>query len=243
MSVDNSYAPKVYRDSGGNRIMIKTAGTTPGTIEGDAGEYTGLVSYQPIALDLPLGGAIGAEGKKLAPVMGNLTDGATPAAVSTKPIMAGLIGAYSLSTDHSSTYPVAAIAAQVSDGVTDDAVHGVVAYIDGDSGAVTAGAAFKVMSNNSTASSGFNFGVDLFGAAHDGYNAVSYRVADISLSGSVSASERLIIASGSAASDAAIVTQVGADATIADGSLYLSTGGTGAVYMKVSDAWVTITHA
>lgn len=172
MTVDATYTPKVYREHGGARIMIKTAGATPGTIEGDAGEYTGLVSYQPIAIDLPLGGAIGAAGKKLSPIMGNVIDPATPAAISTSPIVAGVIGAYSLSTNNASTYPSGAIAAQISDAVNDTTVNAIVAYIDGDSATTIANAAFKVMSNNSIAASGFHYGLDLQDAAHDGYQPV-----------------------------------------------------------------------
>ncbi len=133
---------------------------------------SGTGSYQPVAVDLKMGGAVGGEGKKLAPIMGHAIDLDTPATMTQKNIVGGVIGAYGVTAAQDSTYPVGAVLAQVSDGVNDADVNGVVAYIDGDSSTTVAGAAFKVKSNNSTAASGFNFGVDLQDAAHDGYQAV-----------------------------------------------------------------------
>jgi len=83
----------------------------------------------------------------------------------------GLIGAYNVTGTNASTYPVGAVLGEVGD-TTTTADGAVVAILGGDSGVTTAGAAFKVMSNNSTAASGFDFGLDLQDAAHDGYQPV-----------------------------------------------------------------------
>lgn len=55
--------------------------------------------------------------------------------------------------------------------------------------------------------------------------------------------DKTIIASGSAANDGAIVTAVGADADIADGSLYLQViDGQGVLYIKKNDVWTAFTN-
>jgi len=51
--------------------------------------------------------------------------------------------------------------------------------------------------------------------------------------------EPVVLAIGNAANDGAIVTEIGADAKFADGSLYLSTG-TGLLFQKRSDLWTNI---
>jgi len=56
--------------------------------------------------------------------------------------------------------------------------------------------------------------------------------------------DKTIIASGTATSDADIVTAVGADANIADGSIYLSsTDGGGALFVKIDDLWTAVVYA
>lgn len=56
--------------------------------------------------------------------------------------------------------------------------------------------------------------------------------------------DKTIIASGAAASDADIRTAVGADADIADGSLYMSVvDGTGKLFCKQNDVWTDISTA
>ena len=193
-------------------------------------------SFQLLGADLRLGGAVGGEGKKLAPIMGNVKDPTTVAAtaISTKPIVVGVLGAYSLTNAHASTYPVGAVGAQISDGVDDDAVHGFVAYIDGDSALTQAGAAFKVMHNNSVPSSGFKHGLDLSGASHDGYNAVSYREADIKL-----ASGGLIVSLDTA------ITANTTTTTLAAGTLGKTTHATGRASLFVSDGtkWQYLTNS
>ena len=98
----------------------------------------------------------------------------------TKNYIGGLIGHYNITGTNASTYPVGAVLGGIGD-TTTTADGAFVAYIDGDTGVTTAGAAFKVMNNNSTPGSGFSYGLDLSDEARDGYPAVSYGVADIRL--------------------------------------------------------------
>lgn len=58
------------------------------------------------------------------------------------------------------------------------------------------------------------------------------------------AGDKTIIAAGTATDDAGIITAVGADDAIADGSLYLSaTDGAGVLFIKKNDVWTAITTA
>lgn len=134
------------------------------------GEEQGAHSFQTVPADLvllPLAGSDdGGNPKYLAGVMGNVL--ADDALLNAANYLGGVIGAYSIPGAKATTYPAGAVLAQISDGVTD--VDGaVVAYIDGDGDVTTAGAAYKVRCNNSTPGSGFDFGLDLQDAAHDGY--------------------------------------------------------------------------
>lgn len=84
----------------------------------------------------------------------------------------------------------------------------------------------------------------------------SYTTAGISMDGATFAAldneiemrntvtgDKTVIASGSAADDAAMVAAVGADADIADGSLYLQViDGAGALYIKKNDVWTAFTN-
>lgn len=83
----------------------------------------------------------------------------------------GVIGRYGVTGAKTTTYPAGAVIGMIEDGVT-EADGAIVAVLDGDTAATNAGAAFKVKSNNSIAASGFDFGVDLQDAAHDGFKAV-----------------------------------------------------------------------
>lgn len=131
--------------------------------------YSGTSSYQPIWGDLTLAAAAGStDGKFLAPFMGNVFGTNLTKAGN---YIGGVIGHYSVDGTNASTYPVGAVLGGITDGTT-TADGAFVAYIDGDSASTTARSGFKVMTNNSTASSGFDFGVDLQDAAHDGYAAV-----------------------------------------------------------------------
>lgn len=203
-------------------------------------EYDGTGSFQPIAPDLNLdpaaGSDDGADPSYLGVVMGNvlgadLTEDAN--------YIGGVIGAYSVTGTKATTYPTGAVLAQITDGVTE--VDGAVtAYIDGDGSVTTANAAFKIKSNNSTAGSGFGWVIDGCDAAHDGYLAATPRFgfARIAIN---SVDLPVGIYFGVATGDAAIVAQVGADNTIADGSLYIShLAGAGKLFQKQNDVWVDL---
>lgn len=142
-------------------------------------------SFQGVASDLTLtvtaGSSTSASPKFLAGMMGNVFDDGAPL-TRTSNYLGGVIGHMSIVGTISSTYPVGAVLAGISDGST-DSDGAVVAYIDGDSAVTTSNAAFKVKHNNSQAGSGFNFGLDLFDATHDGYNAISYLKGEIRLLG------------------------------------------------------------
>lgn len=142
-------------------------------------EFAGTSSHQTIAADLTLAAAAGTsttgQSKFLAAMMGNLFG---TSLTKTKNYLAGLIGHYSVTGTRATTYPAGAVLAGIGDGST-LADGAVVAYVDGDSALTTANAAFKAMSNNSTAGSGFNYGLDLTSAGHDGYNALAILKADV----------------------------------------------------------------
>ena len=144
--------------------------------------YAGAHSYQNMPADLTLdkdaGSADGGDPKYLAAIMGNVFSDAMTKDAN---YLGGVIGAYSITDAKVTTYPAGAVLAQITDGVT-DADGAVVAYVDGDGDVTKANAAFKAMSNNSTSGSGFNFGLDLYGPAHDGYNELAILKADIRLS-------------------------------------------------------------
>lgn len=161
--------------------IASTTIATGESILADSTEYSGTDSYQPIAPDLNLAAAAGsndgADPSFLAAVMGNvlgatLTDAAN--------YLGGVIGHYSVTGTKATTYPAGAVLGGISDGVT-EADGAFVAYIDGDGSQTIANAAFKAMMNNSTGGSGFNYGLDLFGAAHDGYNELAILKAAIRL--------------------------------------------------------------
>lgn len=153
----------------GGTIVIASGGI----ILTDGEEYDGEGSYQPIGPDLAVaitgGSSDGADPSFLAPIMGNILGDSLTADAN---YLAGVIGAYSITGARATTYPAGAVLGIAMDGVT--AIDGCfVAVIDGDSAVTGARAAFAVMSNNSTPGSGFEYGVDLLGAAHDGYSAIA----------------------------------------------------------------------
>lgn len=148
-------------------------------VEISSDEYADADSYQVVAADLNLAAGAGdsTDTSFLGAIMGNVLG---TALTKTKNYVGGLIGHYNIATSNASTYPKGAVLAGIGDGSA-DANGAVVAYIDGDSAQTNAGAAFKVMHNNSTAGSGFDFALDCQDAAHDGYNAVSYVKGEVRL--------------------------------------------------------------
>lgn len=137
----------------------------------------------------------------------------------------GVIGFYSIAGTDASTFPKGAILGVVGNaGATSGADGAVVAVLDGRSNIVTAGAAFKVLSNNSSSSSGFSYGLDLEGAAHDGYLGISYSAADIRLANGVA----ILSGTGAPASSGAASNNCNLGAgkpALPLGSLYLNASG------------------
>lgn len=217
-----------------NGTSVLTIG--PSGIQGPSATYSGTASYQPVGVDLTLGAAAGKTGDTayLSPIMGNLMGASL---TKTGNYLGGLIGAYGITGTMATTYPAGAVLAQISDGVTD--VDGaVVAYIDGDSAVTKANAAFKAMANNSNAGSGFNYGLDLTSASHDGFNALAILKADLRLSNDVC----VLQGSGAPVDGTTGATFAG------PGSLYIRVSGSSSdAYIncntKASPTWKLITRA
>lgn len=136
---------------------------------------SGAGSYQVLEIDLNLdagvGSSDGADPDFIAAGMFNVL-GADLTAAKDSNYIGAVIAHYNVTGTKATNYPSGSVLAGIGDGVTE--VDGaVVAYIDGDSAQTNAVAAFKAMSQNSTAGSGFDYGLDLFGAAHDGYNELA----------------------------------------------------------------------
>ena len=207
--------------------------TVVGSVE-QSETYAGPRSHQGISVDetvdVAVGSNDGSNPKYIAAVMFNLFGDLLSKAAN---YLAGIIGAYSITGTKSSTYPTGAVLAQITDGVTD--VDGaVVAYVDGDGDVTKANAAFKAMSNNSTGGSGFTYGVDLFGAAHDGYNELAILNADLRLSKEVCVFSK----AGVPSSDGTGFANTGSlciDRT--NGDVYINVGD------KTTPSWKKITHA
>lgn len=169
------FASNEMGDSGG---WLIPAGSS---ITYSPAEYGGLGSFQPIAPDLNLAAGAGddTDVSYIGTVMANILGDAL---TKTKNVIAAVIAKLSITGARASTYPVAAMVAEVGDGVS-DADGGVVAVLGGDSAQTNARAAFTVDNQNSTPGSGFDYGLDLQGSgAHDGYPAVEYLQADIRFS-------------------------------------------------------------
>lgn len=195
-------------------------------------------SFQPVAPDLNLSAAAGsntsANPKFLAAGMFNILGATLTRAAN---YLAGMIGAYSITGIKASTYPTGAVQAVVMDTVTD--VDGcVTAVIDGDSGVTKANAAFKYMANNSNVGSGVDYGVDLFSAAHDGFNEAAVLKADLRLSKEVCVLNGAGVPVDGVAGTGAAFAEIGSqyiDRT--NGNLYLNAG------TKASPTWKLVTRA
>ncbi len=203
-----------------------------GSLQASAGTtYSGSSSFQPLAIDFTFAATAGknvADGTAfLAPIMGNVF---STNATRTGNYIGGLIGHYNVAGTNATHYPSGAVLGGIGDGTT-TAKGAFVAYIDGDSAQTNAGAAFKVMYNNSIAASGFNYGVDLADASHDGFAAVNYKIAETRYSNGAHTF------TGSATTRAALRAEVDAKiapANVAIGSPYFSTAGK--MYLKVANA-------
>ena len=84
--------------------------------------------------------------------------------------MFGVLGKYTIDGTNASTEPSGGVIGEISgDPITTTADGAVIAVLGGDAGIATATAAFKVMGQNSTAGSGFTYGLDLFNANTGAY--------------------------------------------------------------------------
>lgn len=198
-----------------NDIQIETART-----------YTAAGSFQLLAADLTLdpaaGSSDGTDPDFLAGMMGNVLGADL---TSDANYVGGVIGHYSVTGTNASSYPTGAVLGGISGG-TNTADGAFVAYIDGDTAVTTAGAAFKVMNNNSTPGSGFDFGVDLQDAEHDDYLPVDedfYKKAPLRLVQNV-----VVLVNDGAPVDGTTGDDVAGTGSLyvdsADGKLYINTG-------------------
>lgn len=207
-------------------------------IQGGGQDYSGADSHQIVAPDLNVSAGVGSDDggdpSFIAAIMGNILGASLTKAAN---YLAGLIGAYSITGAKATSYPAGAVLGQITDGVT-EADGAFVAYVDGDGSVTKANAAFKAMSNNSTAGSGFDYGIDLHSPGHDGYNALAILKADVRMTNEVC----LFQGSGAAVDGVA-----GTGAGVAGpGSLYIDRAGFN-IYVnagtKADPVWKLVTRA
>lgn len=152
-------------------------------IAGDT--YDGAESMQVVGPDLNVDSAVGSDDSAdpsfIATIMGNII-GTNMANEGN--YLAGVIGAYSLTGTNASLYPTGAVLGLIMSEVT-VADGAFVAVIDGDSGITKANAAFKAKMLNSTAGSGFDYGLDLYDPAFGSYDPLAILKADLRLSNQV----------------------------------------------------------
>ena len=203
-------------------------------------EWDRANAIQCIAGDLTLvagyGSSTAASPVYCAPIMGNLIAG-TPAVTGvstltnvnlsgTANMMAGVIGKYSHIGTNATTYPAAAIRGEIGGG-SSAATAAFLAVLGGDpTTSTSATAAFAVDYQNSSpaASNRFTYGLDLAGASHDSFNAVSYGTADIRFS-----------SGGLLATFTTAITANTTTTTLAAGTLGKTTNATGRASLFVSD--------
>lgn len=201
--------------------------------------FDGADSFQTVAADLNLDSGAGVDTPDtafLAGVMGNvLGENLTE----TGNYVGGVIGAYNVTGTNASNYPKAGVIGDVGDQTT-TANAAVLAVLDGDGGLTGAEAAFGVDYLNSTVGSGFDWMFSGAKAAHDGYLAAVPRKG-FALVALNAGGLPVGLYFGVATDDAGIVAQVGADNTIADGSLYISIlDNAGKLFQKQNDVWVDL---
>lgn len=162
--------PDVGATTGAKLVLAPTFGASTGE------------SQQSVEADATLTAYVGSSygGAVMGNVMG--TVGATSVAS-----IAGLIGKYNVDTN-ATDYPAAAVVGEVGEESAGTADAAFLAVLGGDTVALDAGAAYGVRYLNSTGGSQFDYGLDLYSAAIDSYNAVTYGTADIRLSTGVTIS-------------------------------------------------------
>lgn len=205
--------------------------------EGVEATYAGSASYQTSAVDLDLDAAAGSDSdpKYLAPAMFNVLGDAL---TKLKTYVGAVIAKYSITGSKASSYPHAAIIAEIGDGTT-GADAAVMAVLGGDSAVTTVRALFGVDNQNSTPNSKADFGLDLQGVDHDGYGLIEVTVA------ARLGSDVCDMVGDGAPVDGVSGTGAG---TAGEGSSYRRThAGAAAIYLntgtKASPAWKAITHA
>ena len=171
----------------GTRVTISQA---DGYVEANSASYGGVAARQAVSGDLNLaagaGTSVATDHAYLAGVMGNAIR--TGNLTATKNTVAGVVGKYDITGTNASTYPGAAIKAEIGDNST-SAIYAVLAAIGGDTAASSATGAFGVDFQSSVPGSLFQWGVDLQGnGTHDSYLAPRYSLGDIRLGGRRTAS-------------------------------------------------------
>ena len=138
----------------------------------------------------------------------------------------GVTGQYLVTGTNASNFPKVGILGVVGDQTT-TADAAIMAYLDGDGGTTTAGAAFKVGMINSTASSGFNYGLDLQWLNTSVPSSTqSFKSADIRLNNGL-----MIKSLTTAVTD-------GASTTLAVGTMVVTSNATGVGKMFISNGTI-----
>jgi hypothetical protein len=138
----------------------------------------------------------------------------------------GVTGQYLVTGTNASNFPKVGILGVVGDQTT-TADAAIMAFLDGDGGTTTAGAAFKVGMINSTASSGFNFGLDLQWLNTSVPSTTqSFKSADIRLNNGL-----MIKSLTTAVTD-------GASTTLAVGTMVVTSNATGVGKMFISNGTI-----
>src|SRR3989344_4366450 len=146
--------------------LVLRAGSAAENEVGITATDNGVSSFQGIWADVTLPAAA-MTGSYHGGIMGNVlgTDLAD-----TDSAMFGVLGKYTIDGTNASTEPSGGVIGEISgDPITTTADGAVIAVLGGDAGIATATAAFKVMGQNSTAGSGFTYGLDLFNANTGAY--------------------------------------------------------------------------
>lgn len=222
-----------------SNIVLKTGPQSAVVVSRDAA-YSDEGSRQALEADLELDDAAGTsdegDSSYLGGVMGNvLGTGLTKV----HNIIGGIIGKLSVGGARATTYPLAAVIAEIGED-SENADAGVVSVIGGDGGAVNADAAFSIDHLNSNAGAGFDWIINGHKEAHDGYDA-GVPLKGFARVGVNAGGLPVGLYFGVATDDAGITAQVGADATVADGSLYIShVDNAGALFQKRNDVWVDV---
>ena len=155
--------------------------TVGDTVVVSSSTQSGSAAFQAGNFDFNVGAGYGSSTATApvygAGVMGNILGANLTLAEN---ILAGVIGKYDITGTNASTKGKAAVIGTIGDQAS-SADAAFLAILGGDTGTSTPGAAFAVMSQNSTVASKFSFGLDLYRAAIESYGPVTYGTAAIRL--------------------------------------------------------------